>query len=335
MTSQNFWMIRAGSGSKVVNDFKEKNLVAIGWCKSIDLSKIATKQSIKDLISTTYPENSAHQNNMVAGQVFRFIHEIKIGDGIVTYDSTKRSYLIGNVITGACFDPSQIHSMPNCRQVDWKNEVSRDLLSVNAKNSLGSIMTLFRISSEVSSELLPCENNSVLQTIQELNHDIIEDESDLLKDVQARSLEFIKDKVNRLDWESMQILVADILTAMGYKTRISPPGSDRGKDIIASPDGFGFEQPRIVVEVKHRKGKMGAPEIRSFLGGRHKDDKGLYVSTGGFTNEARYEAERATIPLTLMDLDDLVIALVENYDNMRVNSRALIPLEKIYWPIDP
>lgn len=79
---------------------------------------------------------------------------------------------------------------------------------------------------------------------------------------------------------------------MGYKTRISPQGSDRAKDIIASPDGFGFEQPRIVVEVKHRKETMGAPEIRSFLGGRHKDDKGLYVSTGGFTTQARYEAEK-------------------------------------------
>jgi restriction system protein len=47
----------------------------------------------------------------------------------------------------------------------------------------------------------------------------------------------------------MQQLVAGILRAMGYKTQISPPGVDRGKDIVASPDGFGFEHPRIVVEV--------------------------------------------------------------------------------------
>jgi len=39
---------------------------------------------------------------------------------------------------------------------------------------------------------------------------------------------------------------------------------------IASQDGFGFENPRIVVEVKHRsKTAMGAQEIRIFLGGRH------------------------------------------------------------------
>lgn len=139
--------------------------------------------------------------------------------------------------------------------------------------------------------------------------------------------------MSKLDWEEMQQLVAGLLQAMGYKTRISPSGPDRGKDIVASPDGFGFESPRIVVEVKHRTGsQMSSPEIRSFLGGRHKDDKGLYVSTGGFTKDARYEAERASIPLTLMDLDDLVKALLEHYEKMDIDTQRLIPLRKVYWP---
>jgi restriction system protein len=77
---------------------------------------------------------------------------------------------------------------------------------------------------------------------------------------------------------------------------------------------------------------MGSQEIRSFLGGRHKDDKGLYVSTGGFTKDARYEAERASIPLTLMDLDDLVMALLEHYETMDIDTQRLIPLRKVYWP---
>src|SRR3546814_5074397 len=95
----------------------------------------------------------------------------------------------------------------------------------------------------------------------------------------------MKDRGNELDWDDMQQLVAGILRAMGYKTQVSPPGSDRGKDIVASPDGFGFEHPRIVVEVKHRKGQMSSQEIRSFLGGRHKDDRGLYVRSEEHTSE--------------------------------------------------
>jgi restriction system protein len=76
---------------------------------------------------------------------------------------------------------------------------------------------------------------------------------------------------------------------------------------------------------------MGSQEIRSFLGGRHKDDKGLYVSTGGFSKDARYEAERASIPLTLMDLDDLVTAILEHYEKMDADAQRLVPLRKLYW----
>ncbi len=119
---------------------------------------------------------------------------------------------------------------------------------------------------------------------------------------------------------------------MGYKTRISPVGPDQGKDIVASPDGLGFEQPRIVVEVKHRSATMGSQQIRSFLGGRHPDDRLLYVSTGGFTKDALYEAERSSIPLTLMDSEDLVKVLLENYDALDLQTKQLIPLRKVYWP---
>jgi len=151
--------------------------------------------------------------------------------------------------------------------------------------------------------------------------------------IEEESLELIKDRVATLDWDELQELVAGLLRAMGYKTRVSPLGPDRGKDIGASPDGFGLESPRIVVEVKHRAQAMGAQEIRSFLGGRHVADKGLYVSTGGFTKDAYYEAERANIPLTLMSLEELVQALLDHYDHLDIETQQLIPLKKIYWPV--
>jgi restriction system protein len=113
-----------------------------------------------------------------------------------------------------------------------------------------------------------------------------------------------------------------------WSTRLDfPQGSDRGKDIVASPDGLGFEQPRIV-EVKHRRSQ----EIRSYLGGRHKDDCGLYVSTGGFSKDARYEADRASIPLMLIDIDGLVELVIEYYEKLDLAKRTLLPPKKVYWP---
>ena len=131
----------------------------------------------------------------------------------------------------------------------------------------------------------------------------------------------------------MEELVAGILRGMGYKTMMSPRGADRGKDIVASPDGLGLESPKIKVEVKHRNGSMGSSNIRNFLGGLRHGDKGLYVSTGGFTKDAHYEAERANIPLTMIDSDQLVRLIIQHYDSFDPETRTLLPLRKIYWPV--
>lgn len=95
---------------------------------------------------------------------------------------------------------------------------------------------------------------------------------------------------------------------------------------------WGLESPRIVAEVKHRKGAMGAPEVRSFIGGLRAGDRGLYVSTGGFTKEARYEADRANVPVRLLDLDGFVRHYVDVYDRADDETRSILPLTRIWWP---
>ncbi|WP_257575512.1 restriction endonuclease [Vibrio parahaemolyticus] len=36
------------------------------------------------------------------------------------------------------------------------------------------------------------------------------------------------------------------------------------------------------------------------MGGLRSDDRALYISTGGFTKEAKYEADRANVPVMLI-----------------------------------
>jgi restriction system protein len=128
-------------------------------------------------------------------------------------------------------------------------------------------------------------------------------------------------------------LAAAILRAMGYRARVSPKGPDRGVDVFASPDGLGLQEPRIKVEVKHRRNTtIGSQDLRSFLGGLRQGDKGLYVSTGGFTKDAKYEADRSNIPVTLLDLEDLAALVVTHYEKFDMEGVALIPLIRVYFP---
>lgn len=103
--------------------------------------------------------------------------------------------------------------------------------------------------------------------------------------------------------------------------------------ILSEPDGLGLLEPRIFVEVKHRLGtRMGADQIRTFLGGRQPGDRCLYVSTGGFSKEAKYEAERANVPLKLIDLPKLRELVLEHYVSFSPEGLALLPLKKLLWP---
>ncbi len=110
---------------------------------------------------------------------------------------------------------------------------------------------------------------------------------------------------------------------MGYKTRISPPGSDRGKDVEASSDGLGLTDQHIIVEVKHREGTVGLQHLRSSIAALRPRHKGLYVSTGGFTKEARTKADRANNQVSLIDSDELVNLIINYYDNF--DAKAQIP----------
>jgi len=330
------WLVRADSGGRLASEFKAKGVAAIGFIEADNTLALKTRDAFFKRMQDVYPQDSRAKQANAAGQMFRFVQEMRVGDRLVTYDNARRSYLIGRVASDAAYDPALFDGeFRTFRKVEWLNEVSRDTLSVTARNSLGSVLTLFKVPADTVAEMEARMSGTTPPPSAESPESEGErlDEEDLLQDLQARSHEFIKDRISRLDWAQMQHLVAGLLRAMGYKTRVSPSGPDRGKDIVASPDGFGFEQPRIVVEVKHRSEQMGSQAVRSFLAVlRPPGDKGLYVSTGGFSRDAYYEAERAACPITLMNLDDLVEAILEHYENMDLDTRVLLPLRRIYWP---
>ncbi|HCU34652.1 MAG TPA: restriction endonuclease [Armatimonadetes bacterium] len=161
----------------------------------------------------------------------------------------------------------------------------------------------------------------------------VEEQVNFYEDTRARADELISDIIARIDPYDFQDLVAAVLRAMGFRTRVSPPGPDGGTDIVAHPDPLGFEQPRICVQVKHTKGSTGAPDVRNFRATLGPDDKGLFVSTGGFSSDANREPLRAGPALTLMDRDRFVDLLTEHYEQMEPEYQAMVPLRKVYIPV--
>ncbi len=328
------WMIRSPKGS-LADDWEEQSIVAMGFHFPEDLSKFTEWQALVDHLKALPAARESGEKGV--WQTARFVTEPREGDRVLTYDPGRREYLYG-VLGCYRFDPDAESGLMHLRDMAWKGRIARDNLSPTAKNSLGSLLTIFALKAEVADEIdqliahgpSPTLGTQAISNVDPtISEEDVDDEFDGLSE---RGRELIKDRVARLDASEMEHLVAGVLRAMGYKTRVSPKGSDLGRDVIASPDGLGFETPRIVVEVKHRKGASSAPQIRGLLGALNPGDRGLFVSTGGFTKDSRYEADRANPTITLLDLDELIQLLIDNYENTDSTTKTLVPLKPLYWP---
>lgn len=327
----NTWMVRS-SGGDLIDDF-EKGYVGIGFGATGDLSDAVTTEAIRTRYVRANPDEKPGAVHNAVAMLRKFRSVMQIGDNVVTYDPSTRRYLLGTVDSDYIYRTGVVARLGHLRKVRWAGEVSRDVLRVPSRNSLGSTLTLFAVASDVWEELLAASKNPEAAETQ-----LAEEREELeatKNETRERAHELIKDKILRLDADEMEELAAAILRAMGFRTRVSAKGPDRGVDVFASPDGLGLQEPRIKVEVKHRaKTTIGATDVRSFLGGLRPGDRGLYISTGGFTKEAKYEADRSNTPATLIDLDELARLVVTHYDNFDLEGRALIALVKVYWPAE-
>lgn len=324
------WFVRSLHG-ELIPFFIKNKCVALGFAPDTDFTG-QNKQFIQKILLEKYPEKES-AIAIWTSYFEKFISGMKKEDYVITYDPESREYLLGTITSD--YHHERIKQFfyndqhwAHVRYVEWnKKRISRDALSRPTKNSLGSTLSVFEVQAEQAEEIVGLFQKDKPTTI-----DTQIDDEGRTADLEE-VVEKLQDRIMQLSPEQMEELVKEVLIAMGYIAERTPVGPDRGIDVFASKDGLGLEDPRIFVEVKHREGKMGSSEIRKFLGGRKAHDKCVFVSTGGFTQEAKYEAERATIPLTLVDIQKLSSIIERYYDNFSASGKVLLPLKKVYLPL--
>ncbi|MGQ3545366.1 restriction endonuclease [Bacillus cereus] len=323
-----WWMVRAGSSNNLVPVWRKKGVASIGWAELGNPQGYSTREALIQKAHEVYEEKKPPTRLNWASQVWRFSHEIELGDHVITFTKDKREYLIGTVISTHKHDIGVVSNhYPNVIGVKWETkQIPRDDLSQGAKNSLGSTLTVFRVD-DWGTELEGLLKGNVPTKSNEVK---AEEEEIIKEDLVQKALTMIQDKVDKLDPWQMQDLVAGLLQAMGYNVKVSKKGPDGGVDILAHKDAFGFEKPIIKVQVKHRKSTSGGPEVQQLLGAHPIDANSLFVSTGGFTSQAESIARNNNVKL--LDLEELVNSIVYWYDKMPNETRSLLPLQKMYVP---
>ncbi|MFO0618501.1 MAG: restriction endonuclease [Polyangiaceae bacterium] len=124
-----------------------------------------------------------------------------------------------------------------------------------------------------------------------------------LRDSVARDL---LEKIGQGTPEFFERLVLDLLHAMGYGLdrdalqRVGGSG-DGGIDGIISLDRLGLE--KVYVQAKRWKNTVGSPEIQGFMGALQLQGaaKGVFITTSGFTKDAKAAAGKARGTIVLVD----------------------------------
>ena len=161
------------------------------------------------------------------------------------------------------------------------------------------------------------------------------DAATTLEEAEEQAWSEIQDYLEQINPYDFQNLVAGLLRGMGYHVAwISPPGPDKGLDVIAHNDPLGIQMPRIKVQVKRRTDKVNVEGIRSFMALLATGDVGIFINMGGFTKDAEQEARlQESRKITLIDIKRFFDLWVEHYKNIPEENRRLLPLKPIYFLI--
>ncbi len=130
------WVVRAGEGSEIIEEVCAKDVIAIGWPAMGDCSGYQSREDFRQAYREAYPEDTnPYRIGLQAGQVYRFVREIAVGDTVMTPDGPVREMLIARSHRGIRSRPRK-NSRPRSRSTSMRTP-GRKLMNLSRISSRG------------------------------------------------------------------------------------------------------------------------------------------------------------------------------------------------------
>ncbi len=303
-----------------------ENVVAIGWGEMGNLGEVErTREAFKGRYMEVFSDKSTQAAATNAGQMYRFVEEMKPGDYVVFFSRSDRMVNIGVVAGEYEYKPEQT-DYPNQRKVVWEKHVPRSAFSQGAMYELGAAMTLFALKNYAEEFV-----SAIKKGFKPFTTETEENENVLVytEAIEDNTKDFIvKELSKKLKGYPLENFIAALLEAMGYRTEVSPQGGDSGIDITAYKDEL---PPRILVQVKSNDGMIREATIQSLKGAMREGDYGLFVTLSDFTKNAKKYLEATPIirGINGVQLAELVMRY---YDDLDDKYKRFVPLKRVYIP---
>jgi restriction system protein len=322
------WGIHGGRAGEADGIFLRKEQLALGWQEMPDLISLgASRDTLKQKLEEALPGRKPGYYPVAAGQLFRFVHEMQVGDLVIYPSKRDKRVHVGEVTGAYLYVTKAADGYPHRRPVKWLSDFPRTKFTQGALYEIGSAMTLFQVrnyADEFAAALtghLPDVSGAEDETVPYVAEEIEQNTRDFVLKVLAQELK----------GHALSEFVAHLLGTMGYRTRVSPPGPDGGVDILAHRDELGFEPPIIKVQVKSTEGNVGDPVVSQLIGKVELGEYGMLVTLGGFTSQALSTARNKS-NLRLIDGDELVSLVLQHYEQFGPKYKGMMPLKRVYVP---
>jgi len=329
------WMVRAGRHGEHESLALRKKVVTIGWERLGDMSDIESREELSRRLEEAYPDKGGKTLSSWAGQIWRFIREIRVGDLVALPLKSRPNVAFGRVAGPYEYKPHFPEGAGHTRPVTWQKEIPRSDIPQDLLYSFGSLLTVCRIHRNDAEEriraLLAGKRPGQPTPTPVPESEDATDEGDT--DLEAFALDQIRRHVaRRFKGHRLTALVAAVLRAQGYNVRISPEGPDGGVDILAGSGRLGLDAPRLAVQVKSGDTPVGAKTVRELQGAMKNfgADRGLFVAWGGYKQSVTKEEARLFFQIRLWNSDDLLREIQRHYDELPDDLQAELPLKRIF-----
>lgn len=327
MDKRRIWGVRAGSFGQADQVFLELNQLAISFAeRGGDASLLpASRCGFREAIGHAGDRPGASQAN----QLYRFVHEMRIGDYVIYPRKSDRTLRWGEITGPYVFDRERCAEFAHRRAVNWLARLSRDVFSQGALYEIGSVLTLFEVKSfarEFERKFAAARND------QTFVHDDEECDEVVARDIAETTRDFIARKLRTdLKGYPLEPFVADLFGAMGYNAYATRGVRDDGIDVIAHRDELGIEPPIFKIQVKGHGANIPADMVKAFYAMVHEREVGIFITTGGYT-QAASEFARTKGNLKLVDGVGFIDMIQRHYEGLDLKHRQKIPLRRVLVP---
>ncbi|WP_119293492.1 restriction endonuclease [Azohydromonas sediminis] len=341
------WLVRAGKyGEHEARFLDDKRIYLTYESLPVDLSAARTYDDIKAILQVHYPGEVPRRLGNWSGQVWAFVLAMKPGDWVVVPRKAKGTIAVGEITGGYRYDAAAKEPYRHSRDVKWLHtDVPRSAFDQDLLYSFGAIMTICEVKRNdaekrvramaqtgwkaVPVTITPGAASGAVDT--EAGEEGGVDLEQLARDAIARLI------VQKFKGHGMARLVEAVLRAQGFTTHLSPEGPDKGIDILAAGGAFGFDRPRICVQVKSGDAPADRPEFTQLIGAMQsvQADQGLFVAWAGFKPTVLKEVPTHFFKVRLWNDNDLIEQLLANYDKLDEDIRAELPLKRIWTLATP